>query len=60
MSESNERPPARIKVGRRVICRKQGPFNGKRGRVQDRIGEAVMVDFDGNTIIEKATYFEPV
>jgi len=50
----------RIQVGRRVVCRRPGPHDGKRGRVSDRIGEAVVVTFSDTQTVDKPTYFEPV
>lgn len=55
-----------IRAGRRVICRKQGPYNGARGKVIETLcgDEVAKVHFDvedgGSTIIEQAEYFEPV
>ena len=52
--------PRQIRIGRRVICRQQGPHNGKRGRVSDRIGEAVVVTFSDTQMVASETAFEPV
>jgi hypothetical protein len=45
-------------VGERVICRKTGPYDGKRGRVEDIWRGAVLVHFQNSSIIESADCFE--
>ena len=53
---------SRIEQGRRVICRKPGPYDGKRGVVEDvwAGGEIALVEFDGSSLSAKTSYFELV
>lgn len=59
-SDTGDEDEPEVRAGRRVICRKQGPFDGKRGRVADTIGEVAMVNFGNCTIMEKKSFFEPI
>lgn len=49
-----------IKTDRRVICRKQGPHDGKRGIVKDVFAGQALVEFQETSILEPITYFELV
>lgn len=50
----------KFREGERVVCRKAGPFDGKRGNVRDVWQGQALVDFQQSTIIEPVTSFESV
>jgi len=50
----------RLKVGQRVECRKIGPFQGKRGRIEDIWMGQALVSFQKTSITEPLTSFERV
>jgi len=58
VSETEEKPL--IRPGRRVECRKQGPFKGKRGKVDDVWMGQALVHFDTSTVTFPVEYFEVV
>jgi hypothetical protein len=49
-----------IEKGSRVECKKNGPFDGKRGRVEDVWQGVAKVDMGQTTILEPINYFEKV
>jgi len=54
--------PSHLQIGRRVECTKNGPFNGKRGNVEDFMADyrLAVVDFGETTLVDKSTFFEPL
>lgn len=50
----------RLRVGQRVECRKEGSFNGQRGRIEDIFSGYAKVRFRTCTIMEPLTAFERV
>jgi hypothetical protein len=51
---------AHIEEGTRVECKKNGPFDGKRGRVEDVWQGVAKVDMGQTTILEPINYFKKV
>jgi len=52
----------RIKTGHRVVCHKQGPYDGRRGRVVQTLagGTVAHVNFGASALTEHVSYFEAV
>lgn len=50
----------RLKVGQRVECKKIGPFEGKRGRIEDIWMGQALVSFQTTSITEPLTCFKRV
>lgn len=51
---------AHIEEGNRVECKKNGPYNGKRGKVEDIWLGVAKVNMGSSTILESVNYFEKV
>jgi len=59
--DDTDEDDTRIGLGMRVECKKDGPYNGKRGTVEGTLGDEVLhVDFGASALVDHRDYFEKV